>query len=217
MTNEEQRQYYLNALKDKRDLLKAGIEGMGKGDLLQALNIAVTIRALAHQTTKQTPLLKCLRPDFLDLPILGMVLATQYNPLRLPLMLAVSSQEPHLRLITEMGGGRTERMTLSDWWEGPFVALPETGFFSRKDVVVGLADKEAAHVDKNISANFKRLIECDKFSYVVNDQTVPMINLSRLIVGGAGVELLGYIDEHFPGSKPPTLEAQLSPSTLTGD
>lgn len=89
--------------------------------------------------------------------------------------------------------------------------------FFTKDVVVGLADKEAAHVDKNISANFKRLIECDKFSYVVNDQTVPMINLSRLIVGGAGVELLGYIDEHFPGSKPPTLEAQLSPSTLTGD
>jgi hypothetical protein len=126
---------------------------------LQALNIAVTARALVHQTTKQTPLLKSLRPEFFDLPIVGIVLATRFNPLRLPLMLQVSSQEPHLRLITELGKDRTERLPLRDWWEGPFVALPETGFFSRRDVVVGLADKEAAHVDVNITANFKRLID----------------------------------------------------------
>jgi hypothetical protein len=172
---------------------------MVSGDLIQALNIAIAIRALIHESASNKPLLKSLRANFLDLPILGMVLATSANPLRIPMMAQVSTQEPHLRLIAEVDGARTERLALGHWWRGPFVVLPETDSFSRRDVVVGLADKEAAHVDANIPERFKRLVECDKFQWQVNDLKVTSINLSRLIVGGAAVELLGYLDDHFKG------------------
>ena len=77
-------------------------------------------------------------------------------------------------------------------------SCPSRELFQRKDVVVGLADKEAAHVDANISANFKRLIECEHLTVEANNLTIPSIKISRLIAGRAGIELLSYLDEHFP-------------------
>jgi len=130
MTNEERRNAYLKGLEEHRHLLRTAVTGMEKGDLTQALPLAVSIRVLVHETPRNKPLLKQLRPGFLDLPIVGMVLATPSMPLRIPATMTVTTEQPYLRLNTEPGGDRDKRSTLGNWWNGPFVVLPVAGTFS---------------------------------------------------------------------------------------
>ena len=66
----ERRQYSLKRLEDHRHLLRTAIAAMAAGDLTRALNIATSIRALVHETGSQKPLLKELKGNYLDLPIL---------------------------------------------------------------------------------------------------------------------------------------------------
>jgi len=65
----ERKAYYLTALEQHRQLLRAAIEQMADGKLVHALTIATSIRALVHETGSSTPLLKRLRTDYLSLPI----------------------------------------------------------------------------------------------------------------------------------------------------
>jgi hypothetical protein len=75
------------------------------------------------------------------------------------------------------------------------------GGFSRKEIVLGLADKEGGtHVDPDISAKYQQLLDCKTLRVGFNQQLEPL-NLSRLMVGQAGLDVLKYLNKHFPESK----------------
>ena len=60
-----------------------------------------------------------------------------------------------------------------------------------------MADKEAAHVDVRISEQYKLLLASQFLRFGADDKTA-VVNISRLLVGKAGIQLLRFLEKHFP-------------------
>jgi hypothetical protein len=90
---------------------------------------------------------------------------------------------------------------LGKWWHEPSLIIPVAGGFSRREIVLGLADKEGGtHVDPEIDARYQQLMDCGSLRVATNRE-VTTVNASRLMIGQAGFELLHYLDQHFPDCK----------------
>ena len=203
----ERRKYALSRLEDHRHLLRIAIAAMADGDLTRALNIATTIRLLVHETARQKPLLKELRPDYLDLPIMERVIEPPRNVppgmravvffCPLSAKLTVSPGMTSIGLITDLPSPMYTPSTLGAWWENPCMILPGLGPFFRKELILNLADKEGAHVDPNISKRYRQVLE-SRFVRVQLNGENSTLNVSRLVGGRCGVELLDYLERNFP-------------------
>jgi len=207
ISSEERKAFYRNALNEQRHLLRTAIEGMAAGDLTQALHVATTIRVLVHETGASKPLLKHLDNNYLELPILehtqkpappappGMHSITFYCPVSAQ----IKAPEGTVSLITEL---RLEDQTVSKlgvWWANACMMLPGIGPVTRRELILGLSNKEVgAHVDADISERYKNLLASKFFCFKINDLDLGPLRLSRLVAGRAGVELLDSLARSFP-------------------
>jgi hypothetical protein len=72
------------------------------------------------------------------------------------------------------------------------------GGFSRKEIVLGLSNKEGgAHVDTDMTKKYRQLLDCKSLQVGWNQEGVSPLNLSRLMAGQAGIELLDCLDTNF--------------------
>jgi len=212
MDPSDRKKYFLSRLDDHRHLLRAAVAAMGAGDLTQALNVATTIRVLVHETGNQKPLLKQLKPNYLELPILetvierpqnvppGVQAVTFYCPISAKI--SVSEGKTIVGLITELDGSQYEPSILGAWWGNACMLLPGLGPFHRRELILNLADKEGAHVDANISERYRQVLDSQFVRASINDIDLGALNVSRLVAGRAGVELLDCLDKNFPISNP---------------
>lgn len=207
MSTDERKAFYRNALNEQRHLLKTAIQGMAAGDLAQALHVATTIRVLVHETGASKPLLKHLDGNYLEMPILertpetasatppGVKAITYYCPVSAQ----IKAPEGTVSLITEL---KIEDHTISKlgaWWANACMMLPGIGPVTRREVILGLSNKEGgAHVDADIPEKYKNLLASKFFCFKINDLDLGPLRLSRLVAGRAGVELLDSLDRNFP-------------------
>ena len=206
MTNDERKDFYLSKLDEHRHLIKTALARMEAGDLTQALTIAMSIRTLVHETGKSTPLLKHLRPSYLDLQILDSKDHPRHDEngherhplMRFPSGIKVSHSEPQLSLNTIINTATWALRSLGAWWRRESLLFPETGWMSRKEVILGLANHEGAHVDADMPAKYRKLITSRIIEMVVNDVSVGPLNIARFIAGTSGVQLLDCLDRYFP-------------------
>lgn len=181
---------------------------MADGDIAQALHVAVVIRVLVHKTRQQKPLLHVLRHHYLDLPIMerlrerpkvssGQHAVTFYCPISAKF----SETEGHttVGLVTELDDARYEHSTLGKWWAHPCMVLPGVGPVTRSHLILGLADKEGAHVDAKLSEGYEAVLKSQFIRFQLNGGDAPL-NISRMVVGKCGVELLDCLDKAFPVS-----------------
>ena len=77
--------------------------------------------------------------------------------------------------------------------------LPAVGSYSRQQLILDMANKEAAHVDVRISEQYKLLLG-SQFPRLGTDDKAAVVNISRLLVGKAGIQLLRFLQRHFPKS-----------------
>lgn len=88
---------------------------------------------------------------------------------------------------------------IGKWWTRPSLILPGIGGLSRKEVVLGLVNKEGdAHVDSEVSERYLRLMECRSLQVGTGDR-VSAVNVARLLAGQAGAELLDSLERNFEG------------------
>ena len=65
--------------------------------------------------------------------------------------------------------------------------------------MLGLANKEGgAHVDPDISKKYQRLMESKSVQVGNSKDNLTPLKLSRLLAGQSGLELLWYLEKHFP-------------------
>jgi hypothetical protein len=181
---------------------------MAEGDLTRALHVATTIRVLVHETGRQKPLLKELRSNYLDLPIMewfpkppespapGVQAVTFYCPISAKI--SVSEGKTTISLNTEMNAPEYKASSLGAWWGHPCMVLPGLGPFFRSELILNLADKEGAHVDANIGERYRLVLESQFIRTKMPGADGPL-NVSRLVGGKCGVEMLDYLDKNFPG------------------
>ena len=203
----EKKAYYLAALEQHRQLLKSAVEQMAEGNLIHALTIATTIRVLLHETGSSIPLLKRLRTDYLSLPIF-----TTAAPKPQP-------APPNVRAVTVMhiaanlmiAGGKLslnptiniedcEQKTLGRWWTDLGLVVPGGTPLSRKDIILGIANKEGAHVDDNMPRNYRIMLQSKSLQIKINDTEYEQVNITKYVCGTAGVELLDCLERNLPAT-----------------
>ena len=198
-------------LEEQRHLLQKSVNDIAGGDLVEALRVATVIRTLVHETGSSKPLLQQLDQNYLQLDILD-VEPPKHEPLP-PGTVAVDVLWFPVRIFVKSGVGaflnaelnveNRGPSTLGKWWQRrEALIVPGAGGFSRKQVVLGLANKEGGtHVDPVISKRYQDLMECDSVHAGWQEKVTPL-NLSRYMAGQCGVELLWYLNKHFPPRAP---------------
>ncbi len=200
----ERKAYYLTALEQHRQLLRAAIEQMADGKLVHALTIATSIRALVHETGSSTPLLKRLRTDYLSLPIFT---AATPKPQPTP---------PNVRAVTVMhvaanlmiADGKLslnptihiegcEQKTLGRWWTDLGLVVPGGPPLSRKEIILGIANKEGAHVDDDMPRSYRIMLQSKSLQIKINDTEYEPVNITKYVCGTAGVELLDCLERNL--------------------
>lgn len=211
MAEIDKNKFYLSRFEDQRHLLRTAIQGMADGDITQALTIAVVIRVLVHETGNQKPLLKRLKSDYLDLPILdrdfqkiaappkdlkpGVQAITFFCPISAKI--SVADGKTTIGLVTDLNTDGYKVSTLGAWWENACMILPDLGPFFRHELILNLADKEGAHVDPRIKERYQKVLESKFVNARLNGENAAL-NVSRLVAGKCGVELLNCLDKSFP-------------------
>ena len=205
---QERKKFAYEKLEEQRHLLRKSINEITKGDLAEALHAATAIRVLVHDTASSKALLKQLNPNYLQLEILDVpppkkeatppgVTATVVMSIPIGMTLRKEGTFLNSELDVE---GRVPTI-LGKWWERPALTIPGAGGFSRREIVLGLANKEGgAHVDTDIPEKYRKLMGYGSLRAGWGAE-ITTVNVSRLMAGQAGLEMLRYLDKHFPPPK----------------
>ena len=186
-------------------MLKKAIAEMQRGDLTQALTIATCIRVLVHETGSSKPLLKRLRTDYLALPISDWIRGQknagdkrEIAVIDLPICAKISDNDPKISLGHDLAFKPMCTCSLGNWWNEPFAIIPGPTSLTRREVILGLANKEGAHVDAEVSDKYGRLIDNQFLGITVNNVNLGPLNISRLLAGGCGMQIVDCLHKHFP-------------------
>jgi hypothetical protein len=183
-------------LGEQRGFLMRSVAAFKDGHEEEALRVATTIRVLVHETGNCRPLLKSIRPDFLNLAILD-----------------VHHPEPRgnflflYRVGFEIGGGgvkpitdtsQMQLSTIGKWWEKLCLVFTEEGArleYRRRDLLLTLADKEGgAHVDPSLPAKYQQYVVDSGVKVVVGGVETDTIHLARFAAIQAGVQMIDCLD-----------------------
>jgi hypothetical protein len=167
MSTEARKKAFLEKLEEQRHLLRKSVKDMATGDLAEAIRVATILRTLIHETGSSKPLLKYLNGNYLELAILD-VAPKKEEPSPPGVQSAVVLEVPVGFQIKPEGtflspdrpAEAYAPSSLGKWWHRPALILPGLGGFSRREIVLGLANKEGGvHLDPNISQRYQQLIE----------------------------------------------------------
>jgi hypothetical protein len=204
--NKKDRKFFLDKLDEQRHLLRKSVKDMTAGDLAEAIRVATVVRTLIHETGNSKPLLKYLNGNYLELPILDEAPkkkeATPHGVLgtvvlSIPIGFQIKPEGTFLNADRPVEGYAPS--SLGTWWQRPSLILPGLGGFSRREIVLGLANKEGgAHIDPDVSKRYQSLLDNKSFQVGYSKEQLTPLNLSRLMAGQAGFELLDCLDKNFP-------------------
>lgn len=206
LAGDEKKSFLRDKLEEQRHFLSKSIRDFVSGDLSEAVRLATAIRVLVHETGNSAPLLKQLTANYLQLDIMDMKPEKQE---KLPpgimkatvMVVPVSFQitDGQLFLNPDLSVQSRAPSILGKWWERPSLVLPGSGGFSRKEIVLGLSNKEGgAHVDANITTKYRQLLASEQLKIGVNGGAVTPLNLSRYMTAQSAVELLDCLTRNFP-------------------
>jgi hypothetical protein len=201
---EERKAFYLAALEEHMQLLKSAVKQMADGHLVHALTIATSIRVLLHETGSSVPLLKRVRTDYLSLPIFtNAAPKPQPAPPNVQAMtimfvaanLMIADGKLSLNPTIHIEG--CERTTLGRWWNDLGFVVPGGIPLSRKDIILGIANKEGAHVDDDMPRKYRIMLQSKSLRIKINDNEYEPVNITKYVCGTAGVELLDCLERNL--------------------
>jgi hypothetical protein len=206
LTGEDQKKFLREKLEEQRHLLGKSIKEFANGDLAEGVRLAIAIRILVHETGNSKPLLKQLISNYLDLKILDRSSRKEDQPppgtrsvviMSVPISVKITNDGVFLN--PDLDVKAYEPSLLGKWWTRPCLVLPGLGGFSRREIVLGLADKEGgAHVDVSLPERYQQLLASKQLQIGWGKDEVSPLNLSRYMTAQAAVELLDCLRRTFP-------------------
>jgi hypothetical protein len=166
------RQELEKALQEQLELLRKSCENFDRGDLLEAKRIAVHLRILWHNTKKSTGLAS-------QLNLANEVVDTAF--VVPPTFVYSGSPEPPSdeRRLFAIGGSRAyaplfdhgpagvSKSPFAQWWEGAVISDGEGHKFTRKDLVLAVANTDGgAHVDPKLDSAYYSLTRKGTFGII---------------------------------------------------
>jgi hypothetical protein len=204
LTSLERKAVLHGKLEEQRHLLRNAVYGLAAGDLAEALHVSTILRVLVHETGSSTPLLKQITPNYLELPILDEPPQAKEN-LAPGVQKAIALSVPAGFRISAEGVFLNPELPdmlipipLGIWWERHSLIITGAGGFSRKELVLGIANKEGgAHIDLDVSKRYQALLDYKSFQIGWGQPECMPVNVSRMVVGHAGVEMLECLSRNF--------------------
>jgi hypothetical protein len=206
LRGEEQKRFLREKLAEQRHLLHKSINEFVCGDLAEAVRLAIAMRVLVHETGRNKPLLGHLTRNYLELEILDRSPAKEEKlppgvaksvVMSVPISVKVSGKGVFLN--PDLDRQSYSPSILGKWWTRYSLILPGLGGFSRKEIVLGLADKEGgAHVDVDLPDRYRQLMASQQLQIGWNKESVSPLNLSRFMTAQAALELLDCLTRNFP-------------------
>ena len=199
-------------LRDNIGFLEASNASFDAGILGEAKRLATTIRVLVHDTKKSKSLL-----GLLDFKTKIKYLSTAYpvNPHNLL---------SHHGLIGMVFGGTTgsasycaplgdlppgftrENLSFLDWWEEVVIIDSRKAEFTRKDLILALANKDGgAHVDTHLDIDYAELTRNNSVGWEVSSSTSdtePLLDVELFSARQIAYELLIAVNNYLAGSAP---------------
>lgn len=206
LTGEDKKKFLSEKLEEQRHLLDKSIKEFASGDLAEAVRLAIAMRVMVHETGGSKPLLGQLTPNYLQLKILDRKPMKEEKPppgtqsaviMSVPISVHISDKGVFIN--SKLDVEDYEPSILGKWWTRPCLILPGLGGLTRREIILGLADKEGgAHVDVNLSPRYRQLIESKQLQIGWNNEGVTPLNLSRYMTAQAAIELLDCLNKNFP-------------------
>lgn len=210
LTGDDKRRFLSEKLEEQRHLLGKSISDFASGDLAEGVRLAIAIRVLVHETGSSKPLLGQLTSNYLQLPILDRKPATDsdeklppgtHKAVVMSVPISVHLSEKGVFFNPKLEAENFAPSILGRWWIRACLILPGLGAFSRKEIVLGLADKEGgAHVDVNLSPRYRQLMQSKQLQIGWNKEGLTPLNLSRYMTAQAAVELFDCLNKNFPAT-----------------
>lgn len=159
----------INILKEQIGFLETSCSAFDSGNESEAKRIAIIIRVLVHDTDKSTSLLAQLgyknKLKFLDssLPIDPQLVdpkKREYVCHGLPGLVGIKVASMQAKFIAPFSRrpGAKGSVSFSEWWEKKCIPGDDERRYSRKELVLWMANKEGgAHVDKDIDTAYRKL------------------------------------------------------------
>lgn len=200
----------LAKLREQTGFLRRSLEAFYCGDFEEAVRIATAIRVLVHETGGSKPLLKSIRPDGLELPILDHAVQEERSGEKVLHFIVGIRPGPGASVApaVDLGSALYGLTTIGTWWRRPVFVFRPPGkpkvVFPRKKVILVLANKEGgAHVDQNEDPDYASLLVDRPLRFELNGG--PLIgkvpietpNLARFLAAQAGVEMLECLKRNF--------------------
>jgi hypothetical protein len=179
--------------------LRDAIDGFYSGKEEQALNVAITLRVLVHETNSSKSLLSRLHQRYWDLSIQHKSL----NPravFSVPISLQIRGDGTRRVIRSEFDSPSYGLVSLRQWWTDDYQPLGTTRL-SKKTIILNVADKDGgAHVDPKVPDSHAALSE-PPFMFGIDNGGVKLWmqpNLAYGIAAQAGCEMQDYLERHFP-------------------
>src|SRR5215469_1578776 len=137
-------------LKDQYVLLKDSVEDFYAGVEARAIEIAVRIRTLVHETDKSHAFLATIDPNYRSRDIYRRIPPSPKVVFAIPAGIQMSGDGTAKFIKDDFSSGQHELVSLERWWTEQYLVIG-TVRSSKKDVVLDVANKDGgAHVDPNI-------------------------------------------------------------------
>jgi len=160
------------ALKEQLEMLRKSCEGFDRGDILEAKRIAVHLRILWHNTRQSTGLASQLNlaNDVIDTAFVvppAFVSSASPEPSSDERRLfAVGGKRAYVPLF-DYGPAGVNRIPFNQWWEGTVISDGSGHKFSRKDLVLAVANTDGgAHVDPALDPEYYALTRKGTFGII---------------------------------------------------
>ena len=147
---------YSQLLRDNYGLLKDSVQGFYDGNYAKALEIAVRLRTLVHQSDGRPgqipsrPLLHFIDSEYLKLSIYRKMLVSPGAVFALNQRIQIGAGSVPKFLRAEFTNPPYSLVTLEQWWTNEYLALGKIRS-SKKQITLDVANKDGgAHVDANV-------------------------------------------------------------------
>lgn len=184
---------------EQRGFLQRSFAAFSDGHSEEALRIATTIRVLVHETGQSRPLLKSVRPDYLEFPILDFPVSDPPGGGKVLVRYGIGVQisgKNGVQPITDTS--RMELTSIGKWWEKSCLIFTDPDGerieFRRRDLLLTLANKEGgAHVDTFLPPKYERYVVNSGVKMFVGSET-DTIHLARFAAVEAAIQMIDCLD-----------------------
>jgi len=189
----------LSLVKQQYERLKEAVDAFYDGKVVQALNIAITVRVLLHETNRSNSLLSRVNPNYWDLPIHHLCIHPQ-AVFAVPLSIQIRGNGTRKIIRKSLDSPSYQLVPLREWWNAGYQPLGALRL-SKKDIILTVADKDGgAHIDGKVPDTHATLSEPPFRMGVMMENAEGLFtqpNLAHNITAQCGYEIQTFLERHF--------------------